>query len=139
MTCFIQILNTSSRYKSSCNTVMAETMVEEEGPICKIEMVSRNRADCVGKISTDFDETDNSCRPMLKCKTGMKKKKKKYPRRECEEVATGEEEKCVDMVKLKKEKHKAKQCSFHPKTMCNPVEGRECRMVKKKVCHYLNS
>ena len=76
---------------------------------------------------------------MLKCKIGMKKKMKKYPRTECEEVATGEEEKCVDMVKLKKEKHKAKHCSFHPKTMCNPVEGSECRMVKKKMCDYVDS
>ena len=113
--------------------------MEEEGPICRIEMVSRNRTDCVGKINADFEETDNSCRPMLKCKIGMKKKMKTYPRTECEEVATGEEEKCVDMVKLKKEKHKAKHCSFHPKTMCNPVKGRKCKKVKKKMCDYLDS
>ena len=113
--------------------------MEEEGPICKIEMVSRNNTQCEGNMNTELEKTEDGCRPMLKCKIGMKKKMKKHPRTECEEVATGEEEKCVDMVKLKKEKHEAKHCSFHPKTMCNPVEGRECMMVKKKMCDYLDS
>merc|ERR1711892_1439949 len=99
---------------------MADIMVEEEGPICKIEMVSRNNTDCQGKIDADVEKTEGGCRPMLKCKIGMKKKMKKYPRTECEEVATGEEEKCVDMVKLKKEKHKAKHCSFPPQDYVQP-------------------
>jgi hypothetical protein len=75
----------------------------------------------------------------MKRKLGMKKMKKQYPRTECEEVAIGEEEKCVDMVKLKKEKHEAKVCLFHPKTVCKPSEGRTCKMVKRKMCDYRNS
>ena len=60
--------------------------------------------------------------------------KKPYTATECEKVATGEEEKCVEMVKLKKEKHETKQCSFHPKTVCKQQEGKECRRVSKKMC-----
>ena len=40
------------------------------------------------------------------------------------------------MVKLKKEKHEVKDCSFHPKTICKQAEGKECKMVTKKMCNY---
>jgi hypothetical protein len=53
----------------------------------------------------------------------------------CEDIAIGEEEKCVDMVKLKKEKHGAKNCSFHPKTICKKTDRMTCRRVAKKMCH----
>ena len=55
----------------------------------------------------------------------------------CEDIAIGEEEKCVDMVKLKKEKHEAKYCSFHPKTICKKTDSMKCRRVAKKLCHYV--
>ena len=107
-------------------------MVEEERPICKIKMMNKNHTAC-------DKNSDNHCTPVMKCKLGMKKMKKKYPKTECEKEAVGEEEKCIDMVKLKKEKHEAKQCSFHPKTMCNPAEGSGCRTVKRRICDYLDS
>ena len=117
---------------------MGETMVEEEHPICKIEMVNINHMPCQ-EISQDKVKNKDPCRPVMKCKLGLKKMKKQYPRTECEEVAIGEEEKCVDMVKLKKEKHEAKFCSFHPKTVCKTSEGRTCKMVKRKMCDYRDS
>ena len=118
--------------------MIVEAMVAEEHPICKIEMVNKHHTPCQD-ISQEKVKNKDPCRPVLKCKLGMKKMKKQYPRTECEEVAIGEEEKCVDMVKLKKEKHEAKFCSFHPKTVCKPSEGRTCKMVKRKMCDYRDS
>ena len=127
-----------SRYESKCKTVVGEAMVEEEHLICKIELVNKKHLSCQD-ISQEKVKNKDPCRPVLKCKLGMKKMKKQYPRTECEEVAIGEEEKCVDMVKLKKEKHEAKFCSFHPKTVCKPSEGRTCKMVKREMCEYRES
>ena len=114
-------------------------MVEEERPICKIQMMNKNHTSCQEKISPTVEKTYYPCQPVMKCKLGMTKLKKSYPRILCEKVDVGEKEKCVDMIKLKKEKHEAKHCSFHPKTVCKPAEGKECKMVKKKMCNYLKS
>ena len=108
---------------------MEEKMEEEEGPICKIRMTSKNDSSC--------EEKPSSCSPLLECRIGMKKKLKKYPRTACEKIATGEEEKCVEMVKLKKERLQTKFCSFHPMTMCRQAEGRDCRKVKRRMCNFL--
>merc|ERR1711862_717282 len=116
-------------YKDNCKTRMEEKIVEEERPICEIKMINKKNTSC----------QENTCTPVIKCKIGMKKMKKKYPMTECEKEGIGEEEKCVEMVKLKKEKHKAKHCSFHPKTMCNPAEGSECKIVKKRMCEYVDN
>ena len=62
--------------------------------------------------------------------------KKTYPPKVCEKVVIGEEEKCVDMIKLKKEIAKEKHCSFHPKTVCKKTDGMECKRVAKKMCDY---
>merc|ERR1719186_1679848 len=107
----VQECKNVTRYESKCTTEMNYKEVEEERPICKVEM--------------------------MKCKIGMKMMKKSYPATVCEDIAIGEEEMCVEMVKLKKEKHEAKHCSFHPKTVCQDEEGKECKMVKKKMCNYI--
>merc|ERR1712128_81084 len=75
----VSVCRNVTKYQSSCATVMNETMVEEEGPICRIEMVSRNHTDCEGKIDADVEKTEDGCRPMLECKIGIKKEMKKYP------------------------------------------------------------
>merc|ERR1711874_194238 len=124
-------------YKTSCKTVMEEKMEEEEGPICKIRMTSKNYKSCEEEPTSGLEKAADSCSPMLECRIGMKKKMKKYPRTECEKVATGEEEKCVEMVQLKKEMHETKFCSFHPMTMCRQAEGRDCRKVKRRMCNFL--
>ena len=40
---------------------------------------------------------------------------------------------------FQEEQHEVKKCSFQPKTICRPVEGVGCRMVKKKMCNYIDS
>jgi hypothetical protein len=55
---------------------------------------------------------------------------KTYPRTVCENIAIGEEEKCVDMVKHKREKHEFKYCSFNPKT--KKTGGMKCRRIGKE-------
>ena len=90
---------------------MGEAMLEEEHPICKIEMVNINHTPCQD-ISQEKVKNKDPCRPVMKCK--------------------------LDMVKHKKEKHEAKICSFHPKTICKPSEGRTCKMVKRKMSDYRN-
>ena len=82
-------------------------MVEEKRPICKLETMKSQK--------------------VMRCKLGMKKMKKVFPKLECRKVAVGKEEKCVEMVKLHEEKQEVKKCSFHPKTICRPVEGLGCR------------
>ena len=114
---------------------MDEKMVEEERPICRIDMMNKNHTACKDIISPVTDP----CKPVMKCKLGMKKMKKKVPKTKCEKVAVGEEEKCFNTVKLQKEKHEEKRCSFHPKTVCKKVEGMKCKMVKKKMCDYVDS
>ena len=62
---------------------------------------------------------------------------KTYPTTVCEDIAIGDEEMCVDMVKLKKDKHLVKDCSFFPRTVCKEREGKHCRMVHKILCQYV--
>merc|ERR1711973_585670 len=111
-------------YMEKCKTIMRERMVEEKRPICKLEVMKTVKA---------------GSKKVMRCKLGMKRMKKKYPKLDCKKVAAGQEEKCVDMVKLQEENHEVKRCSFHPKTVCHPAEGRGCRMVKKKMCNYIDS
>lgn len=115
---------TCFRYEEKCETIMRERMVEEKRPICKLEVMKSGKA---------------GSKKVMRCKLGMKRMKKKYPKLDCKKVAAGQEEKCVDMVKLQEENHEVKKCSFHPKTVCHPAEGRGCRMVKKKMCNYIDS
>ena len=125
-------VNNNFRYESKCQKIMKHKMVEEKRPICKLEMMTSNQTPCKSKSL----ELNPSCKRVMKCKLGMKMMKKSYPATECEKVAIGEEEKCVEMVKLKKEKHEAKHCSFHPKTVCRQQEGKKCRRVRRKMCNY---
>ena len=99
-------------------------MVEEKRPICKVEVMKAAKS---------------ASKKVMRCKLGMKKMKKFYPKLECKKVAAGKEEKCVEMVKLQEEKKEVKKCSFHPKTICRPSEGLGCRMVRKKMCNYIDS
>ena len=103
---------------------MSYKMVEEKRPICKLEIMKSKNSER---------------KKVMKCKLGMKKMKKKLPKFECRKVAAGQEEECVEMVKLQEEKHEVKKCSFQPKTICRPVEGVGCRLVKKKMCNYIDS
>eukprot|EP00092_Neocalanus_flemingeri_P026372 GFUD01028588.1.p1 GENE.GFUD01028588.1~~GFUD01028588.1.p1 ORF type:complete len:194 (+),score=50.61 GFUD01028588.1:64-645(+) len=121
-----------TRYESKCHEVMDHKMVEEKRPLCKFEILSKSHIPC----SEKHTKLDNVCKRVMTCKLGMKMMKKPDPKTVCEDIAIGIEEKCVDMVKLKKEKHEAKYCSFHPKTVCKQEEGNECRKVKKKMCNY---
>jgi len=113
-----------TRYEEKCLTKMSYKMVEEKRPICKLEIMK----------SAKLEK-----KKVIRCKLGMKKMKKKFPKLECRKVAAGQQEECVEMVKLQEEKHEVKKCSFHPKTICRPVEGVGCRMVKKKMCNYIES
>ena len=106
-------------------------IVEEKRPICKFQMLLSSQTPCT--------DTNKGCKRVMKCHLGMKMMKKTYPATVCEDIAIGEEEKCVEMVKLKKEKHEEKDCSFHPKTVCKKAEGEGCRRVKKKMCNYKDS
>jgi hypothetical protein len=118
------------RYESKCQKVMEHKMVEEKRPICKVEIMNKDHTKCEKGKS-------GKCKRVMKCSLGMKMMAKTYPRTLCEDIAIGEEEKCVDMVKLNKEKHEAKYCSFHPKTICKKTDGMKCRRVAKKICHYV--
>merc|ERR1712029_1180141 len=89
-----------TRYEEKCETIMRERMVEEKRPICKLEVMKTGKA---------------GSKKVMRCKLGMKRMKKKYPKLDCKKVAAGQEEKCVDMVKLQEENHEVKKCSFHPK------------------------
>merc|ERR1712106_131670 len=121
-----------TRYETKCQAVMEYKMVEEKRPICKVEMVTKDHTECENTES-------NNCKRVMKCSIGMKMTKKTYPSKVCEKVAIGKEESCVDMVKLKKEKHEAKYCSLHPLTVCKDTDGMECRKVAKKMCDYVQN
>ena len=103
---------------------MKEKMVEEKRPICHLEIMDKAAA---------------KSKQIMKCKLGMKKMKKYYPEKKCKKVAMGIDKKCFDMVKLQKEVHEVKKCSFHPKTICLPVVKMKCKTVKKKMCNYVDS
>jgi len=128
-----------TRYENKCTTETKYNEVEEERPLCEVKMMNKNHTSCYEKSDSGPDSFSESCKQVMKCKIGMKMMKKPYPVTECEKVAIGEEENCVEMVKLKKEKHEAKHCSFHPKTVCKQQDGLECRRVKKKMCNYQDS
>lgn len=103
---------------------MKEKMVEEKRPICHLEIMDKAAA---------------KSKQIMKCKLGMKKMKKYYPEKKCKKVAMGVDKKCFNMVKLQKEVHEVKKCSFHPKTICLPVVQMKCKTVKKKMCNYVDS
>ena len=114
------------RYEDKCETRLAHKMVEEKRPICHLELLNSIKSGAKRK-------------QIMRCKLGMKRMKKYYPEQKCHKVAMGQEEKCVDMVKLREEKHEVKKCSFYPKTMCLPVAGMKCKKVKRKMCNYTDS
>ena len=105
-------------------------MVEEKRPICKVEIMNKDHTKCENAKS-------GKCKHVMKCSLVMKMMAKTHPRTVCEDIAIGEEEKCVDMVKLKKDKHLAKDCSFIPRTLCREREDRQCRRVTKIMCQYV--
>merc|ERR1712038_1424331 len=117
-------------YMKECKKKMEHKMVEEKRPICKVEIMANDHTKCKNSKA-------EKCKKVMKCSLGMKMMKKTYPTNVCEKVAIGEEEKCVDMVKLKKEMHKATQCSFHPKTICKNTDGMKCKRVAKKMCDFI--
>jgi len=123
-----------TKYEEKCKTVMEDQEIEEKKPVCKVKMMNKDHKACV------LEKDKKACKRVMKCQLITKMVKKKMPNTKCEKVAMAEkEEKCFDMVKLKKEKHEKKSCSFHPKTVCHDSEGRECRTVKKKMCNYIDS
>merc|ERR1711981_451192 len=119
-----------TRYENKCQKVMEHKMVEEKRPICKVEMMGDDHAKCENSKS-------KKCKRVMKCSIGMKMMKKSYPKMVCEKVAIGEEEKCFETVKLKKEMNEAKFCFFHPKIVCKKTDGMECKKVAKKMCDYI--
>ena len=118
---------------------MEEKVLEEERPICRIDMISKQHTTCKDIISPVTSNSTSPCRPVIKCNLRRKKMKKQVSKIECDKVAIGEEESCFDTVKLKKEKHEAKHCLFQPKTVCKNVDGMDCKMVKKKMCNYVDN
>ena len=75
-------------------------MVEEERPICRIDMISKHTI-CKVIISPATSNRTNPCRLVMKCNLRRKKMKKQVSKIECEKVAIGDEEMCFDTVKLK--------------------------------------
>ena len=108
-------------------------MVEEERPVCKVEMMNDNHEKC------DHKNYNKGCKKVLVCHLATKNMSKVVPVTMCEDISIGEEEICTDMVKLRKEKHQKKYCAFHPNTVCKEVVGQECQMVKKKMCNYIQN
>merc|ERR1711894_246150 len=120
----VEMCKNVTRFEDKCEMKMKEKMVEEKRPICHLEIM---------------DKTAAKSKQIMKCKLGMKKMKKYYPEKKCRKVAMGIDKKCFDMVKLQKEVHEVKKCSFHPKTICLPVVKMKCKTVKKKMCNYVDS
>ena len=114
------------RFENKCEMEMKHKMVEEKRPICRLEILNNTSANYKKK-------------QIMKCQLGMKKMKKYYPEKKCHKVAAGTEEKCFQMVKLQQEEHETKKCSFHPKTICRPADDVKCKIVKKKMCNYIDS
>ena len=126
------------RYFHNCSTEMNYKEVEEERPLCKVEMMNMNHTTCQEEDDSGVDKSGDTCKKVMKCEIGMKKIRKTDPRTECRDVAVGEEEKCVEVVKLEKEQHEGEHCSFHPKTVCRQAEDHGCRKVRKKMCNYVH-
>merc|ERR1712228_541460 len=82
------------RYENKCKPMMDEKMVEEERPICRIDMMNKNHTACKDIISPVTRNIIDPCKPVMKCKIGMKKMKKKFPNTKCEKVSVGKDEKC---------------------------------------------
>merc|ERR1712115_142798 len=61
-----------TRYEEKCSTVMSSRMVEEKRPICKVEVMKAAKS---------------ASKKVMRCKLGMKKMKKFYPKLECKKVA----------------------------------------------------
>ena len=119
------------RYETKCQTIIEHKMGKEKRPICKIKMMTINHEKCENLKSA------KTCKHVMKCSLGMKMMSKTYPTTVCEDIAIGDEEKCVVMVKLKKDKYLVKDCSFFPRTVCKEREGKHCRMVHKILCQYV--
>ena len=79
------------RYESKCQKVVEHKMVEEKRPICKVEMMNKNHTKCENAKS-------GKCKRVMRCSLGMKMIPKTYPRTVCDDIAIGEEEKCMNMV-----------------------------------------
>merc|ERR1712059_171305 len=113
-----------------CSMVEEMKEVEEVRPICSVKAMDMEHRPC----SMDHGGDRSKCRRVMDCRLGKKMMKKPIKKKVCQR-----KKKCFNVVRLKKQMQEKKSCSFHPKTVCHPSVGKDCRRVKKKMCNYRDS
>jgi len=128
----VNMCKNMTKYEERCNTTMETKEVEERTPECKLELMDQHHKIC------SYESDQVGCKKVMRCHLTTQMKKKQIPNTICENVAMEDkEERCFDMIQLKKEMHEKKSCTFHPKTICHDSDGRECKKVRKIMCNYI--
>ena len=109
---------------------MEKVMKEEEVvvPVCSVKSMDREHQVC--------REGEGGCFRMMDCSMERKVVEREREEKVCDQAGR---QKCYTVVKLQKQMKERKACSFHPKTVCQPAEGKRCRKVSKKMCNYTDT
>ena len=109
---------------------MEKVMKEEEVvvPVCSVKSMDREHQVC--------REGEGGCFRMMDCSMERKMVEREREEKVCDKAGG---QKCYTVVKLQKQMKERKACSFHPKTVCQPAEGKRCRKVSKKMCNYTDT
>merc|ERR1719483_313286 len=68
----VQVCKNVTRYFHNCSTEMTYTEVEEEWPLCKVEMMNRNHTSCQEEEESGLDSLGETCKKVMKCQIGRK-------------------------------------------------------------------
>jgi len=126
------------RYSTECGTTWKYRDMEEDRPVCGVEMVGR----CTGDAEDDSEKTCTEV-PVMKCKIVRTKVQKRLPETSCRRVPRSfcrkkkcktSKRSCYYKVSMISELTPVESCSYSPKRVCQESEEGKCRTVKKQVC-----
>lgn len=138
-------------YRSECGTRMQYRDMEEDHPVCGIQMTE----DCSKKAVAAADKKGGGggCRkvPVMRCRIEKRTVRKGQPETACrrvpEEICKKEKcavpaaaggatprRKCFERVRMSRELVPREECGYREKRVCQQTSQSECRIRKRKEC-----
>jgi len=130
-------------YESECGTRWRFEEIEEDRPVCGVQMVGR----CQENAVKGEDDDISGCVevPVMKCRIQKRRVRKRIPKTACRRIprqfcikkkCKRKKRKCQEKIQIISELSPVESCSYTPKKVCQETmaPGRGCRTIKKKVC-----
>ena len=131
-------------YRSECGTKMQYRDMEEDHPLCNVEMTE----DCKRKSADKTPPGSSPCRkvPVMRCRIEKRTVRKGQPETTCrripEEICQKEKcvppavprRKCFERVRMSRELVPREECGYREKRVCQQTSDSDCRLRKRQEC-----